>query len=59
MQCAAETVTYRPSDALTHPGDAGMHETILTDRTARAVITPRVMTPSTRHVGGHPPDIIA
>ena len=36
-----------------------MHETILTDRTARAVITPRVMTPSTRHFGGHPPDFIA
>lgn len=37
-----------------------MHETILTDRTARATITPRVMTPSfTRHVGGHPPDSIA
>jgi len=37
-----------------------MHETILTDRTARAINTTRVASPiTTRHVGGHPPDIIA
>ncbi len=36
-----------------------MHETILTDRTARAIITAQV-TPSTpRHFGGHPPDATA
>jgi hypothetical protein len=37
-----------------------MHETILTDRTARAFSTTPMLTPLTpRHVGGHPPDTIA
>lgn len=37
-----------------------MHETILTDRTARTEITNTVTTPPTpRHFGGHPPDTIA
>jgi len=37
-----------------------MHDTILTDRTARTDLTTTVVTPPTpRHYGGHPPDIIA
>lgn len=37
-----------------------MHETIFTDRTARAICTAPVLTLITpRHVGGHPPDTIA
>jgi hypothetical protein len=36
-----------------------MHETILTDRTARAIITARVTPPTLRHLGGHPPDTTA
>jgi hypothetical protein len=36
-----------------------MHETILADRTARAIITAPVAPPTPRHVGGHPPDTIA
>lgn len=37
-----------------------MHETILTDRTARAIITTPVVLPfPPRHRVGHPPDPLA
>lgn len=36
-----------------------MHETILTDRTARTDLTSKVTPLTPRHFGGHPPDIIA
>jgi hypothetical protein len=36
-----------------------MHETIFTDRTARAIITERVVPRVPQQVGGHPPDTTA